>query len=299
LHASLKGEKSMRVRLLIIPLLVVFLSSCFLRLAYNNLDWILIWEIDKYFDLNDQQEDYLTKHLRRHLAWHRQREVQRYIGFLSAAKKKANDGLTMDDLNWFFASFQNLKASLGSRLAGDAAGFLATVSTEQERFLQTVLSSENEQLAEQLGLTAQQRLDRRAERTVEFAERWLGDLSEQQVDYIVKLSDQLPDNSSQWLDYRKNRQRQFIEIVQSANTRDVSNALREWFIEPPPVKLRAYRNQVKEMILDIDRNITSTQRAYFIGELDDLVNELHSILVDSRQKSVRLDKSISVGRLSL
>ena len=280
----------MRIRILTTTLLTILLTSCFIRLAYNHLDWILIWEIDNYFNLNAQQEELLKHYIQRQLVWHRQQEVQRYVDLLSTTKKKAGDGLSLDEIDWFFASLQSLKASLVNRLAVDAAKFLATVTKEQTQYLQTALSEENEKLAEQLDLTAQQRLDRRAEQIVDFTERWLGELSEQQVEYITKLSHQLPDNAVQWLEYRQKRQQRFTEIVRSASVKDVSKMLREWFLEQPPDKFSAYRNQVKKMILDIDNIITSTQRAHLVDELDDLIDEIQTILPDGRQKSVRIDQ---------
>ena len=48
------------------------------RLAYNNVDVVLRWQMDHYFDLEGDQTDLLDRGLTTLLAWHRNEALPQY-----------------------------------------------------------------------------------------------------------------------------------------------------------------------------------------------------------------------------
>ena len=53
------------------------------------------WQLDSYFELNDEQEDFVEERMKIHLEWHRAEELPRYKRFLTDIQSSGEDGLTM------------------------------------------------------------------------------------------------------------------------------------------------------------------------------------------------------------
>ena len=73
------------------------------KLFYDYGDEVASWQIDSFFDLTTQQEEWIEERMRRHLDWHRNEELPFYRGFLIEVQNRARDGLTMSELDEAYA----------------------------------------------------------------------------------------------------------------------------------------------------------------------------------------------------
>ncbi|MDP2324334.1 MAG: hypothetical protein Q8N51_09930, partial [Gammaproteobacteria bacterium] len=72
--------RSPGVRLtLTIVLLALFLGGCVVRVVYNQLDWLTLWYVDDYFDLDGTQKAEAGKLIASTLAWHRSSQLPHYV----------------------------------------------------------------------------------------------------------------------------------------------------------------------------------------------------------------------------
>ena len=112
--------------------LLFFIAGCSAaKLFYGYGDLIASWQLDSYFDLTKEQDDWVEDRMRMHLEWHRNEELPRYRRFLLDIQKSAKDGLTMSELDEGYSRFGTKVGRIFERLIPDASLFLSEISPEQ------------------------------------------------------------------------------------------------------------------------------------------------------------------------
>ena len=279
------AQTSEGVRLCALVAVVVLTAACTLKMTYNYADWVALWEIDDYFDLTPSQKEFLSDRLELALARHREQSLPKYERVFTQVREKFQRGLTGDDVDWFFAVYEDLRDDLFGLFVEDGTQFLTSVDRRQIRYLEQTFSERNEELGSQLEENTGTRLAERAASTVDWLEDWLGPLSTAQTEQIRQLSLALPDTLEVWLEYRQQRQQAFVRVVSAAQNDGADEIhLREWLLLPykdaPPQYLKAreqMRAGVKRMALAIDRMMTPTQRGHLVDALQELIDDLHDL----------------------
>ena len=108
------------------------------------------WQLDNYFDLTTQQEEWIEERMRLHLEWHRKEELPRYRNFLIEVQNRAGDGLTMSELDEGYARLDQKRVRTLEHLLHDTVSFLAGVSPEQINTLEKKMIEENQEMEEDL-----------------------------------------------------------------------------------------------------------------------------------------------------
>ena len=268
----------------VLPLfLICVLTGCStLSLTYNYADWLLYWKVDQYFDVSSSQKPLLQTHLTQLHSWHRSKEVPRYVSFLQTIYDYWGNGLTPQEVDHLFQQYQDLRERLGSRLASESVEFLVTVNSSQVQNFAQVIQQENFELLNKIGEDPKTRTAKRVESVLEWLEEWLGNLSDTQEQRIRQLIEQFPDTTEPWLQYRRQRQREFITLLNShADHSFIERQIREWLIIPEkgaPLTYVAAAQQrqqaLKRSILTIDHMISSQQRNHTAKKLSNLIQEL-------------------------
>lgn len=256
---------------------MLLLSACLVRMAYNNADWLLIWQLDDYFDLTPLQKEFLKEHLREHLRWHRKTELEKTIAFLRRTQTVPAGNVTKAELETAEAELAALRNTLANRLAEDSAEFFAQVSDEQLDYLQKSLQRANKDWEKRAKRPPRQRSIERTERVLDIVTDWIGPLSNAQEKQLTLSIEHLPDVLDIWLAYTRQRQQQFVELVRTARTDRA--AARDAFVtwisdDDAPPELRTHRAAVHELILEIDRLATPKQHEHFNRKLQNWIDDL-------------------------
>src|SRR5512141_2690507 len=74
--------------------LLVLLAGCSILSVYRYADWLILWQVDHYFDLTADQRHDLTQRLTPLLARHRQEAIPQYEAFLTQMRQRLERGLT-------------------------------------------------------------------------------------------------------------------------------------------------------------------------------------------------------------
>jgi hypothetical protein len=264
-----------RVVLVLVPLL---LTGCFVKLAYENLDTLLLWRIDSYFNLSPEQTRFVERRIEEQLHWHRGAELPKTIAFFREVQTAAKDSLTPAELEELFASFETGVSVVTMQLSADAAELFAQIDDEQIVYLQNALNEANEEWEERLELPPDERREDREERILDLVEDWVGDLDDAQRKELVAASARIPDILEAWLNYRRERQRQFVNIVRAARMdKDIVRiALPAWVGAEPPPQFLVHQRAVREFILEVDKRCTPEQRAFFIDRLQGWIDDLET-----------------------
>ncbi len=269
----------------ILVVLLVATTGCMLKLAYNYSDWLALLWIDQYFDLTEDQKQFVSDRLKLIVARHRKEALPRYGRFLTDVRERFRVGLIGSDVDWFLASYEAFRTDLFERLLDDGARFLSTVDDKQLQYLEQSVRKDNERFVTRLQEPRKERLEKRATATVDWLEDWLGPLQEGQEQEIRRMSLALPDTLGPWLEYRRARQREFLRLLRSSqDDQERLDQLRAWLLFPengaPPMSVdsrREMRQGVKAMGLEIDRMMTAQQREHLLVELGDVLDDLQDL----------------------
>ena len=258
------------------------------KLFYDYGEEVASWQLDNYFGLTNQQEEWIEERMKLHLDWHRKEELPRYRDFLIEGQSRARDGLTMIELDEGYARLDQKRIRTLERLLPDTASFLAGVSLEQINTLEKKMIEENQDMKEDL--ESPEKLSReRKEKFWEQMEDWFGDFSKDQQYQINQLRTEWSPSSADPLAVRLERRRksqlQFLEQLRSSQDKaEFENWLRRsvinWAGETDSAKqARILRN--KKRILQVDKLLTPEQRINAVRELDEWIEILDRIIMDN------------------
>ncbi len=277
----------MSTRASIVLVLAVFLSSlgCTLKVAYNYSDWLVLWWVDRYLDLNTEQKDFLSARLEVILVRHRKDALPLYESFLVQLRHNLSDELTREEVAWVFTSYEELRRDLFERFADDAPQVLSTLDDQQLQFLERRLEKDTEEMQVRLRKDSQGRLEERAEATVDWLENWVGSLTPEQEQRITQLSVALPDTLGAWVAYRRQRQQTLLRLLRAGREgENVEEPLRNWLVFPNKDALPQYvqarqamKDGVTNMALSIDRMLTARQRQHALSELQALIENIQEL----------------------
>ena len=263
----------------------LLMAGCAITFGYRHADWLIRWQVDHYLDLNAGQRRDVTGRLEILLRRHRTEALPQYERFLQDVQERVARGLTNEDLDWLYASYDHFRADLFERLAPDGGVVLTSVTDKQIRHFEDILQKEERKAARALQKPVVARLEDRAQKILSWAEDWLGPLSHEQSGRIRQWSLALPDTQPVWWQYRRQRQQELVTMMRRRPpTLEATQVLRSIFVTPdqsaPPVYLdtvKEFRVRLTTMLLGIDRTLTPTQRRKAIATLKKLIDDVHGL----------------------
>ena len=138
-------------KIILFSLSLFIITACTkIKLAYDYGDKFVSWQLNSYFELTDEQEDFVEERMKIHFDWHRAEELPRYKRFLIDIQSRVEDGLTMSELDEGFSRFETKQRRTFERLIPDAALFLTKLSAEQINNLESKMSEKNEEILEKV-----------------------------------------------------------------------------------------------------------------------------------------------------
>ena len=275
-------------KLILSTILLFFLAGCSSsKLIYSYGDKFVSWELDSYFDLNDEQEDWVVERMKMHIEWHRMEELPRYKNFLMDIQNSSKDGLTMREIDEGYSRYEAKQRRTFERLIPDAALFMTKISREQINNLERKMTEENEEMLTQVE-NRQERIQKRRDDFLEQMEDWFGEFSPEQLEQInqwqTKWFPESDDSIVGKMNYRLKSQTQLLSLLRSNPDNLV---LEKWLLswisrwdsnENSERKVQILRN--KKRVLQVDKFISSEQRLHAIRELDDWVEILEQTIED-------------------
>jgi hypothetical protein len=263
--------------------LLLALAGCSgTRVVYNQLDWLVVWQVKKYFELDDSQEQDLRERVARQLAWHRETQLPRYAALSEdLAQVLAGE----PDPEYFaarFAESQVFWADFMSHAVPDAAAFLAGLSDAQVEQLFENIEENNRELAEEYsGDTAAIRAARREQAIVRSVSRLTGRLNGAQKALVRDYSDRMHDLSQAWLSRRRAWQEELrAALALRDNGMELERRLAPLLVDPdrndpPDYRALVEENQqiVFEMLAALAVELTPRQRERFQKRLLDFARD--------------------------
>jgi hypothetical protein len=248
-------------------LFVLALAACSsIRLGYNNADTLLLYSLDRYFDLDDTQEKLAQERVRALLAWHRRTQLADYAQLLDDAQRRLDASpaapLTGADVLALQGQMGTRLLTIGQQAAPDLALLARSLSDAQLQYFSDRLAADNaklrkerEQAARRGDFSAEAQNAERIKRSLERARDWLGPLTREQEDLVRSAAQRRPDGEQRWLEERERRQRALVAVLQRIRVEQLAP-------DAGAALLTAYFNEIAEPVAAERRaSVQSTREA--------------------------------------
>lgn len=262
-------QMRLSARIIGVALLCLLIAGCSAtRLLYNQLDWLVVWYLNDYFSLSDEQRDDLRDTVERHLAWHRQSQLPKYAEFCRELDRQWAQGASIELIEQRYEELIEYWDALFEHAMPDIADFLLALTDEQiDEFVERVEENNQEMLEEYSGETFEERLKNRQKAIIKTTERLVGRLNDNQKGVIRQYVMSLHDNSEEWVEGRRVWQTRFTELLRERPA-DFADRLSRLMIDPNQFDNVDYRAKVeenKQLIFDMYEvllsSLTDKQRA--------------------------------------
>lgn len=224
------------------------LGGCVIRVAYEQLDWLALWYVEDYFDLQPEQERIARDIVARTLAWHRQEHLPRYAGLTRTVIGAVGSPVQPPFVADRYAEAVLLWDELIARVLPDAAILLRSLSDEQVDELFANLAKENRDLAEDFsGSTTAERRTKQDKIILKAFRRFTGRLSGAQETMVRARTARFHDLSDDWLRRRETWQREFRRLLDARATDPTFEVrLGELLLAPERLDSEDYRRKVAD-----------------------------------------------------
>ncbi|KAA3626678.1 MAG: hypothetical protein DWQ09_15460 [Proteobacteria bacterium] len=262
--------------LILILVAGLMLSACSAtRIAYQNADNLIAGYAEKHLDLGNEQSQLLRDRLAAWLVWHRTEQVPGMREQLDAIHRQLADGLTAQEAE---AVIQAIRHGLKSVIAGllpASAELYSSLSTSQLAELEAAFKENNEEYREDLlNDSLEARQEKRLRWFVKQAERWVGDLSDAQTNWLELQLLRYPSTAEEWLEYRIAQQQRLLGLLRRhSGAAQIEKFLLEWTVErqgltPSLAKSRQEMlNDAPRLLLEFDGSLSPRQREHWLERL--------------------------------
>jgi len=276
----------MKRKLLLIVLLAFVLGGCnWMAFGYKWADRLILFKVDRYFDLTDTQETALKAQIETTLTWHRTTQLPLYIDFVTqveeAVKPSPNPSLTSAKLAAIFSRWGELREALLTKLAAPSAAFLASTTADQRDLFRAKLGQENQGLLEELKQSEAKRRSERKKWLKETIEDWAGRLNRKQVETLKAFTAEIPLQDEQWLTSRLGRQDYFFRRLNRGPEATLPEFLVDlWVVSyrpqntPVGERQREIRARYQQLLLDLYNLMSPEQVQELLKRLGDLKETL-------------------------
>lgn len=246
-----------------------------MRLGYSHLDTFAMSMADDYFELEPAQKHEFNTRFERLHEWHRREQLPNYAAFLKEATARLQKGIGREDVAWMLDGLDERYRAIARRGTDDAVALLVTVTPAQLEVLQRRWERDNAKFAREhrLNRSAEEQRSERAKRTIKQIEEWTGDLSDEQEQKIIALSNRPPSIERSRQEERLRRQREFLKLMELRGNREAfAKQLRHWLLNweegrtPEQAKLfKEAREKRIEIYMAAVNMLTPAQRAHLVS----------------------------------
>lgn len=247
-------------------------------IVYENADWLTYrWAVG-LVDATDAQRDRWRVRFDGLLAAHREQLLPQITELLQEIGQNAERGLDPRSLNCLLDRSDELYKAHARLVVPLAVDILSELSIPQQAHLAERLAERNAEYVEDyLPEDPEERLEARIERYLERIERWTGRLERAQRDRVAAAIAKMPDTAVPWLDYRRQQQQRLLALLgERATKRQLTEFLTAWWVDfaDRPADLVTATDELRRLsvalTLDVDADLTVSQRDHLVEEVSDL-----------------------------
>jgi uncharacterized protein DUF6279 len=265
----------------------VLLASCSAtRFAYDNADTALRFMVSSYLDLDGAQAEDLRQRVVQFHQWHRQNELPAYAALMRSASARAGRGITAEDVAWGLSNVRARYRKFAVKAAEDAAPVLATLAPEQIAALEHRFAENNQKYAKEfLAADGEKRRGAQLKRMLERFRDFAGDLTPAQEARIERFVLVHESHVALRFEDRQHWQRDVVAALKAQRPApELGRSLAETFNQPELRRSETFVREDKrweedlgELIVELDRTLSSKQRAHVVRRLSDYAEDFAAL----------------------
>ena len=268
------------LRVMVIAGMFLLLVGCSrVQLAYNQLDWLIPYFVEKEIQLTDNQDAYLQQSVEHLLSWHCSTHLDAYAGLLRTtntrfqedkmSKKELRELLEQIDIYWTEIKQQANPAITHLLLTSSDAQIdelFRNLAEKDNEWLERF----NEQTDEELRLDYQKNMTRELE-------RWFGPLQLSQQSAVVEWSAKFEPLGMEGFQIRQRWQARLRQLLDDrSDVRAFYNGIEQLFIHPKSLYSKGYLERIEH-----NTEITLALVELVGNELNDNQREHLANMIDS------------------
>ncbi len=262
----------------------LLLAGCgSVRIAYNQLDWLVPWSLRDYVQLSDEQRGLFEARLEQRIVWHCTSELPAYAEFLRGVDQDlAAERVEVATLERHADRIEAFVRTVGEAVAQDVADILAALDEAQiDRLAARFERSNREAREKYVDAPADELHAGRVERMEKRLRRWFGRLNTEQRDLVDAWSRNLEPAAEEWLARRVAWQDDLLDALRKRDERPdfdarIRHLLLDAGIAPDSAQqARIERNRQRsfELIAAVHAEATAAQRERLSREIQSLVRQ--------------------------
>lgn len=265
---------------LFVIVFITIVSACSFKSIYNRLDYLIPSYVEGMVSLDDMLEEEVEQRTRVLINWHRNTQLKQYAELLREFQFDFGLHLTEERVLQHMSEMESLWLPLGEKLNEEMAELLPLLNDGQLDELFESIDDKNEEFYDDyVDLDVEERIEEYTESLRDNYQNWLGDLTEQQEQYLEKAAYKFHSSAALRLQQRKVWQHSIGEILESSDDPEIkSERLRTFFRkfnDERNASLAAADEANKQVITWLTVKLVhasnAEQKEYFINKTDDYI----------------------------
>lgn len=279
-------------RYCVLSLLILCLSACTTKVAYNMMDWAMEWKVQRIVKLQHEQKLMTQRAIKDFHYWHRTTQLPLYADYLKQLKHRLDTGpINAQDIHAETDKIQTLIDSSVQKILPDIVEVLATINEKQVKELLDKATEERKEYKEDyVDLTPAKRAQKYAKEYTKHAQRWIGPLSKKQKEQVKQWSLSLTPFEELNLEQQKIWEETFEKILAQRHNKalllkEMQNLMLyrtdSW---QPELKERMDHNQTisYQLIADHLNGLSNEQKKHLNKKLDDYIRILTELANETK-----------------
>lgn len=264
-------------RLLIAVAVALALAACNrIDVAYRNLDHLVPWSLGDYLDMNREQKRLLDERLKEQLAWHCRTQLPGYLDWLDQVRSMvANDAVTDDALQQRAREARQAIGRVAVAITPSATELLRGMNDEQVAEMRQAFRADIAKRQKAYADTPLvKQIEQRATRMQKRLEPWLGELSTEQHQRVMRWSQALGDQNRQWIANRAHWQQQLVLALNQRGDASFEPRLAQLLQRKESLWTPEYRQafqsseqEARSLLVDLMKQSSPAQRQYLQQQL--------------------------------
>lgn len=255
------------------------------KMAYNNLDWLVSWQIGRYVELQPPQKAIFESGFKAFWGWHRSTQLNLYAKDLRELAQAAEQPLKPEQVSQYMVRTGEHAMRALREATPDLARMLASMDDEQvAEMLENLAEQRRERYEDDEDLDAEELQEKAQAQMEKNLKRWIGSLSREQKARIVAWSKEREYAGSIWRQYEEDWAALFAELLQHRREPAFEKRLVQLFQQPKvPTRQAMTRMQAHNrtvwvaLLADLSATLSDDQRDEFQENLRDLAGDFEEL----------------------
>lgn len=262
-------------------IILLLLTACSTKTAYNYLDWAIQWKIRSLAPLDKTQKQQTKLAAISFHDWHQSTQLHQYADYLSKLKQRLQKGpISVSEIQNNANKAQELIDQSITQAIPDIAKFLSSLNEDQAKELKKKFAEDRkEYIKEYVDISLKKQAQKRYKELKDYLTHWIGSLNKPQKQQLKQWSLELTAYESLNAAQQQAWENEFKQVMEKRNDDKalLTGLNRLMFYQPdvwdPKLKSALDYNQdlTYQLLSNFANNLTPKQKKKLFKKLDNYI----------------------------